>query len=412
MAPLTIIISFILLFFFQMNETALLYSFKYREQKEPTYLGNIILNLYKKPGLYLLSLRWMSLIAFCAGTYYTTSYIESLDLFQNTTANLCRSILLAIIIYVGFGIILARVTGSKYANKALYYSAFSINLINSVSLPLTKLFVYIPKIFHIRITDTQLLALSGTRGITQETGKNIPQAENIKLHESNMKIYRNALEFSNVRVKDCIVPRTEIVGIEISNSQEELLQCFVKSGKSRIIVYQDNIDHIIGYFHSSDMFNKPADKKWTDFISEIPIVPEAMSAQKMMQIFLKEQKSLAIVADEYGGTSGIISLEDLVEEIFGEIEDEHDTVRYTARQLDKNEYLLSARLEIERVNELFSLDLPVSDEYATIGGFILFHYENFTKDNQIIDIGKFQFYIQKTSKTKIELVKLTVKSSE
>ena len=112
MAPLTIIISFILLFFFQMNETALLYSFKYREQKEPTYLGNIILNLYKKPGLYLLSLRWMSLIAFCAGTYYTTSYIESLDLFQNTTANLCCSILLAIIIYVGFGIILARVTGS------------------------------------------------------------------------------------------------------------------------------------------------------------------------------------------------------------------------------------------------------------------------------------------------------------
>ena len=177
-------------------------------------------------------------------------------------------------------------------------------------------------------------------------------------------------------------------------------------------MYQDNIDHIIGYFHSSDMFNKPADKKWTDFISEIPIVPEAMSAQKMMQIFLKEQKSLAVVADEYGGTSGIISLEDLVEEIFGEIEDEHDTVRYTARQLDKNEYLLSARLEIERVNELFSLDLPVSDEYATIGGFILFHYENFPKENQIIDIGKFQFYIQKTSKTKIELVKLTVKSSE
>ena len=262
-----------------MNETALLYSFKYREQKEPTYLGNIILNLYKRPGLYLLSLRWMSLVAFCAGTYYMTSYIVSAALFQNRTTDLCISILLAIAIFVCVGVILARATGGKYADKVLYYSAFTLNLINSVSLPLTKILVFIPRIFHVRLSDNQLLALSGTRGITQETGKNIPQTENIKLHESNMKIYRNALEFSNVRVKDCIVPRTEIVAIEISNSQEELLQCFVKSGKSRIIVYKDNIDHIIGYFHSSDMFNKPADKNWTEFISEIPIVPEAMSDQ-------------------------------------------------------------------------------------------------------------------------------------
>ena len=275
---------------------------------------------------------------------------------------------------------------------------------------LTRLFLLIPKailkVFNISLTNDKLLVLTGSNGIAKELDKT--SSEDINLHGNNLKIYRKALEFSNVRVKDCMVPRTEIIGIEQEDTQEELLDCFVRSGKSRIIVYSNDIDHIIGYFHSSDMFNKPSDKHWTELISDIPIVPEAMGAQKMMQLFLKEKKSLAVVVDEYGGTSGIISLEDLVEEIFGEIEDEHDTVKYTARQLSENEYLLSARLEIEKVNELFNLDLPISDEYATIGGLILFHNEDFPKENQDIEIDNYKFHIQRTSKTKISLVKLTI----
>ena len=227
-----------------------------------------------------------------------------------------------------------------------------------------------------------------------------------------MKIFRNALEFSNAHVKDCIVPRTEIVGLDESSTLKEILDCFIHSGKTRIIIYKEDIDHIVGYIHSSDLFGNPTPENWKELISEIPIVPESMSAQKMMQIFLKQKKSLAVVADEFGGTTGVISLEDLVEEIFGDIEDEHDTVKYIAKKLSDNEYLLSARLETEKVNETFGLSLPVSDEYLTIGGLILYHYENFPKENQIVTIGKYEFYIQKASKTQIHLVKLKVTTSE
>ena len=227
-----------------------------------------------------------------------------------------------------------------------------------------------------------------------------------------MKIYRNALEFSNVRVKDCIVPRTEILALEENCSLNELLNCFTKSGKSKIIIYKEDLDHIIGYIHSSDMFSQPTQTNWKELISEIPVVPESMGAQKMMQIFLQQKKSLAVVADEFGGTSGIISLEDLVEEIFGDIEDEHDTFKYIAKKTGNNEYLISARLEIEKANELLGISLPTSDEYLTVGGMILYFYENFPKENQTVTIGKFNFHIQKASRTQIQLVKLKVTSQE
>ena len=393
-----------------MNETALLCSFQYREQKERTYISSIIQSLYSKAELYVFSLRFFSAILLCIGAFILFSLIDALLPISNTFIKLAICLLLAIVIYVAGAIMLPRHIGAKHADKVLYYSAFYINLINCITLPLTRLFLLIPKailkVFNISLTNDKLLVLTGSNGIAKELDKT--SSEDINLHGNNLKIYRKALEFSNVRVKDCMVPRTEIIGIEQEDTQEELLDCFVRSGKSRIIVYSNDIDHIIGYFHSSDMFNKPSDKHWTELISDIPIVPEAMGAQKMMQLFLKEKKSLAVVVDEYGGTSGIISLEDLVEEIFGEIEDEHDTVKYTARQLSENEYLLSARLEIEKVNELFNLDLPISDEYATIGGLILFHNEDFPKENQDIEIDNYKFHIQRTSKTKISLVKLTI----
>ena len=183
---------------------------------------------------------------------------------------------------------------------------------------------------------------------------------------------------------------------------------FVNSGKSKIIVYKEDLDHIVGYVHSSDMFRPAARNNWTGCIRQIPVVPESMNAQKMMQIFMQQKKSIAVVADEFGGTSGIISLEDLVEEIFGDIEDEHDVVTYTARQLEEDEFLLSARLETEKVNEQFGLNLPESDEYLTIGGLILFHYQDFPKPGQTVTIGNFEFKILKTSTSKIDLVKLKV----
>ena len=233
--------------------------------------------------------------------------------------------------------------------------------------------------------------------------------DNEKIDEE-VRIFQNALDFSETRVRDCMVPRTEMDAVEDTASIEQLKQLFVESGHSKIVVYHEDIDHIVGYIHSQEMFRNPQD--WRNSIRPIAFVPETMLASKMMQMLLQQKRSLGIVVDEFGGTSGLIALEDIVEEIFGDIEDEHDSVHYVAKRLDNGEYMLSARLEIEKVNELFDLDLPESDDYMTVGGYILHEYQSFPKLNEIVKIGHFEFKIVKNTATKIELVRLKVTENE
>ena len=225
--------------------------------------------------------------------------------------------------------------------------------------------------------------------------------------EEEVKIFHNVLDFSETRVKDCMVPRTEIEGVNIDESGvEELKNQFIETGFSKLVVYKGDIDHVVGYIHSSEMFRSAA--TWRDNIRTMPFVPETMAAKKLMQTFLQQKKSLAIVVDEFGGTSGLVSLEDIVEEIFGDIEDEHDSNNYIVRRTDDGEYLLSARLEIEKANEMLDLDLPENDDYMTVGGLILHEYQSFPKLNEIVKIGKLEFKIIKSTMTKIELVKLKI----
>lgn len=224
--------------------------------------------------------------------------------------------------------------------------------------------------------------------------------------ETEVKIFQNALDFSNVRLRDCIVPRTEIVACEREVTMDELRTKFIETGLSKILVYNENIDDIIGYIHSSELFKHPDD--WTQSIKSVPIVPETMAANKLMKMLMQDKKSLAVVVDEFGGTSGIVTLEDLVEEIFGEIEDEHDMKSYVAKKVSDEEYLLSGRIEIDTLNEMFGLDLPESDDYVTIAGFILHFYQNFPKLNESVTIGRYTFKIIKVTATKIELVRMKV----
>ena len=223
---------------------------------------------------------------------------------------------------------------------------------------------------------------------------------------TEVKIFQNALDFSNIKIRDCIVPRTEVVAVEKETSLEELKNRFVESGISKIIVYEGNIDNVVGYIHTTEMFRNPED--WRTHIKEVPIVPETMSAHKLMKLFMQLKKTIAVVVDEFGGTAGIVSLEDLVEEIFGDIEDEHDNTSYICTQVGEHEFMLSARLEIEKVNETFDLNLPESDDYMTIGGLILNRYQRFPKLHEMVEIGPYQFKILKVSATKIELVRLKV----
>ena len=236
--------------------------------------------------------------------------------------------------------------------------------------------------------------------------KSIDNAKNEEDVEDEVRIFQNALEFSDIKVRDCMVPRTEINAVEYNCPTDQLMQKFIESGNSKIIVYKEDIDHVVGYIHSLEMFRQI--ENWHDRIREILFIPETMSAQKLMQIFLQQKKSIGIVVDEFGGTSGLVSLEDIVEEIFGDIQDEHDNESYVAKQTKDGAYILSARLEIDKVNDMFNLQLPESDEYMTIGGLILHYYQSFPKVNEIVKIGKFQFKIIKNSATKIELVRLVV----
>lgn len=236
----------------------------------------------------------------------------------------------------------------------------------------------------------------------------IDNADNEDEIGEEVKIFQNALDFSETKIRDCMVPRTEIDAVEDTATIEELKQVFIESGHSKIVVYHEDIDHIIGYIHSSDMFTASKTAICADLVREISFVPETMLASKLMKQLMQQKRSLAVVIDEFGGTSGLVSLEDIMEEITGEIEDEHDNTNLVAKQLSDHEYMLSARQEIEKVNEMFDLDLPESDEYMTIGGLILHEYQSFPKLNEIVKIGHYEFKIVKNTATKIELVRLNV----
>lgn len=239
--------------------------------------------------------------------------------------------------------------------------------------------------------------------LVQSSIDNTPQGDEV---DDEMKIFQNALDFPDLKVRDCMVPRTEINAVPYDCTADELQQKFVESGNSKILIYKEDIDHIVGYIHTLELFR--AREKWHDHIRQMPFVPETMAAQKLMQIFLGQKKSIGVVVDEFGGTSGIVSLEDIVEEIFGDIEDEHDNTNYIAKQTADGDYILSGRLEIDKANELFNLGLPDSGEYKTISGLILHAYQSFPKLNEVVKVGKYHFKIVKKTMTKIEVVRLHV----
>ena len=262
------------------------------------------------------------------------------------------------------------------------------------------------RLFNVKIKDEAMDTTFSKTELNNLIQSSLDNADEEQEIDNDVRIFQNALDFSNIKVRDCFVPRTEIEAVEINTPLEELKSAFIESGHSKIVVYKENIDNIIGYIHSSELFR--LNKKWQQKICKMPYVPETLSAQKLMRTLMQQKKSLAVVVDEFGGTSGIISLEDLLEEIIGEIEDEHDNQNLVAKSIGNNEYILSGRLEIERINEMFGIDLPESDEYQTLGGLILVHHKRFPQMNETINVGKFRIRAIKLRSTKIELVKLTV----
>lgn len=235
------------------------------------------------------------------------------------------------------------------------------------------------------------------------------QMESVEDHEdvdSEIQIFQNALEFTEVKAREVMIPRTEISAVDISESIENLRQLFVETGRTKILVYKDNIDDILGYVHAFELFKKP--KTIKSIIIPVSFVPETILIKDVLNILTKKRQSIAVVIDEYGGTSGIMTVEDIVEELFGEIEDEHDTLEMIEEQVDDKTYKFSARLEVDYINETYKLNLPESETYETLGGLIVNETEGIPEGNEDVQIGNFKFTIKEVSSTKIDVVLLRI----
>lgn len=221
--------------------------------------------------------------------------------------------------------------------------------------------------------------------------------------DNEVKIFRNAIDFKDTQIEECMIPRNEIVGVDFDTTdREQLLKRFIDTGLSKIVVFRESIDDVVGYIHVSELFNPEAD--WKRKLKPVIFTPETMLANKMMRRMLSEKRSLAVVVDEFGGTAGLVTLEDLVEEIFGEIEDEHDRDNLLAKEIEPGVYEFSGRAEISRINEEFGLDIKESEDYNTIAGLILENLEAVPREGDTFDIGKLNITVLKASATKIELV--------
>lgn len=231
------------------------------------------------------------------------------------------------------------------------------------------------------------------------------QANEVEV-DSEVIIFRNALDFSSKKVKDCMIPRADIVAVSMDTSLDKLKELFIESGITRILVFKENLDNIVGYIHMWEIFNNP--NEWTQNLAPTSFVPESMQANRLMNDLMQQRKSIAVVVDEFGGTSGIVTMEDLVEEIFGEIEDEYDVESKFVKQEGEHEFVMSGRVEIDHLNEYYHLDLDKADEYSTVAGYLLYHMQRFPKTYETVIIGKYTFKILKVTARKIEVVKLVL----
>ncbi len=293
-------------------------------------------------------------------------------------------------------------------NWLLEFFAFPLKVVYFIMSPLVFAVVGLSRFIIVSIfrleyyEDKPAYSLTDLNNYINNTVSNEAEESSVEL---DTKIFNNALEFKTVRVRECMIPRTEIVAVDSSDSVDDLRKAFIKSGFSKIIVYKDSIDEVIGYCHSLEMFKKP--KKISKILTPIIIVPETMLANELMIQFITVRKSIALVVDEFGGTSGIVTIEDIIEEIFGEIQDEHDDEDLTEQSLDSGTFLLSARHEIDYLNDKYDWGLPTGD-YETLGGLILSVTEDIPKMGDTVVVEKFTFTIQSTEDIRIDTVKLNL----
>ncbi|WP_370174803.1 hemolysin family protein [Leeuwenhoekiella palythoae] len=423
---LIIVISLILSAFFSGMEIAYVSSNKIHieiEKKQNDLIAKVLTKLTQKPSKFIATMLVGNNLALVVYAYYMggilQSWIEGANFgypwltdffveFSLLTQTLISTLL--VLITAEF---LPKVFFQIYANSLLkifavpaylFYVAFSF--ISSFIIWISD--KVLKKFFKTEGDEVQLAFTKVELGnyITEQ----IESVETNEELDSEIQIFQNALEFSEVKSREVMIPRTEIVAVEKEESLSELNAMFTETGLSKILIYQESIDDIVGYVHSFELFKKP--QSITDILRPVIFVPETMLVKDVLNILIKKRKSIAVVIDEYGGTSGMMTVEDIVEELFGEIEDEHDSVVLIEEEVAEGVYKFSARLEVDYINEAYKLELPEDENYETLGGLIVNHTEGIPEENDVVDIEGYQFHIIQTSNTKIELVQVRAIESD
>ena len=408
-----IILSLAGILFFAGIETAYMASNRLRfelAKKDKSLNSYIISIFYNNPQQFISTLfvgKYISLVAY--GVLIAMWLVEPFAS-MGLAFSLILQIIIAATILVIVGEFLPKTVFRLHPNLWLRIFSWLLLLFYFLLYPFSRIISWLSlKLF--RFSKTEIPA-STEENVFSRIDLNYLLQENLEANEdikdlnNDVKIFQNVLDFSKVKLRDCYVPRTEMVAHEYGVNVNTLKQTFIETGLSKILIYKEDIDNIVGYIHSSEMFKHSKD--WVKHIKPIPIVPENMAAQKLMKIFMQQKKSIAVVVDEFGGTAGIVTLEDIMEEIFGEIEDEHDFKDITAEKTAENEYLFAGRLEVEEANQMFSLSIPVSEDYSTIAGYILHAHQHFPKVNEIVRVDRFTFKCLKVTNNRIELVKMQV----
>ncbi|TDE02870.1 hemolysin family protein [Flavobacterium hiemivividum] len=413
-----IILCLILSAFFSGMEIAFISSNKIYleiEKKQDNFISKILTKLTEKPSKFIAAMLIGNNIALVVyGFFMGALLMNMLD-----SLGFHFSDLLNLLIQTTLSTLLVLIT-AEFLPK-VFFQIYANVLIRFFALPAYIFYVlfYFISTFLIWVSDFVLKKFFRTDGdqiqlffSKVELGNYITEqmssVEDDEEVDSEIQIFQNALEFSGVRARDIMSPRTELVAVELNDSIAELKELFIETGYSKVVIYQNSLDDIVGYVHSFDLFKKP--ESIQSVVIPVEFVPEAIYIKDVMNLLIKKRKSVAVVLDEHGGTSGIITVEDIVEELFGEIEDEHDSdEELIEKELENGSYIFSARFDVEYLNQAYKLSIPESDSYGTLGGFIVDFNNDIPLKGEVIVIGNYHFVIEEATNKKIELVKLTVK---
>ena len=416
-----VVISLIFSAFFSGFEIAYISANKLQieiQKKQGMWSGKVLSKFLARPGQFIgTTLIGNTIMLVLYGTFMAFLLDEPLrnlfpESFNNEAVILISQTVLSTLLVLITGEFLPKSLFMLDPNRMLNFFALPFLIIYSIMYPIVWLIVALSKGF---ITQVLRLEYNEEKPVFTITDLNsfikdqMGQNRNSGKVEVDSKIFDNAIEFKTVRIRECMIPRTDIVAVEVMDTIEDLKQVFEESGHSKVVVYRDSIDEVIGYCHQLELFKKP--KSVEDILTPIIIAPESALANELLIQFIQERKSLALVVDEFGGTSGLVSMEDIIEEIFGEIDDEYDNEALTEQLIGELEFLLSARLEIDYLNEKYAWNLPDGD-FETLSGFILSQTENLPNIGETITYGRFTFTIVAKQAHRIESVRLKISDSD